>query len=238
MANTIRIHKQAGTKKDAIRVNTSSDIPEFLKSTISIEDGQVKLLCVEGFEVAPLGSVIGYEDSKKTSTGWNAWCIGNAATNLVERDGIFYKKATILTAQQVNDEAPDFVEGANIRHNSDGSWTIVTDWGESTGFPGEAYWVLYGQKADGTPMPTFSLRRKSLTKTTSSAMKATTISDGSLKSTLLNTESPLTMISFVKVNKKIQRFLLICRNLCFSYISMLGLLRQVHIILHPYFTNS
>ena len=83
--------------------------------------------------------------------GWNAWCIGNAATNLIERDGIFYKKATILTAQQVNDEAPDFLEGANIRHNSDGSWTIVTDWGESTGFPGEAYWVLYGQKADGTP---------------------------------------------------------------------------------------
>ena len=151
MTNTIRIHKQAGAKKDAIRVTTANDIPEFLKSTIAIEDGQVKLVCVEGSEVAPLGSVIGYEESEKTSTGWNAWCIGNAATNLIERDGIFYKKATILTAQQVNDETPDFLEGANIRHNSDGSWTIVTDWGESTGFPGEAYWVLYGQKADGTP---------------------------------------------------------------------------------------
>ena len=125
MTNTIRIHKQAGAKKDAIRVNTINNIPEFLKSTITIEDGQVKLVCVEGVEVAPLGSVIGYEESEKTSTGWNAWCIGN--------------------------EAPDFLEGANIRHNSDGSWTIVTDWGESTGFPGEAYWVLYGQKADGTP---------------------------------------------------------------------------------------
>lgn len=151
MTNTIRIHKQAGAKKDAIRVNTINNIPEFLKSTITIEDGQVKLVCVEGVEVAPLGSVIGYEESEKTSTGWNAWCIGNAATNLIERDGIFYKKATILTAQQVNDEAPDFLEGANIRHNFDGSWTIVTDCGESTGFPGEAYWVLYGQKADGTP---------------------------------------------------------------------------------------
>ena len=98
MTNTIRIHKQAGAKKDAIRVNTGKDIPEFLRSTIAIEGGQVKLVCVEGAEVAPLGSVIGYEESEKTSTGWNAWCIGNAATNLIERDGIFYKKATILTA--------------------------------------------------------------------------------------------------------------------------------------------
>ena len=123
MTNTIRIHKQAGAKKDAIRVNTGKDIPEFLRSTIAIEGGQVKLVCVEGAEVAPLGSVIGYEESEKTSTGWNAWCIGNAATNLIERDGVFYKKATILTAQQVSDEAPEFLEGANIRHNSDGSWT-------------------------------------------------------------------------------------------------------------------
>lgn len=68
----IFIHKQAGQKKDAVRVNTASDIPEFLT-------------------------------------------------------------------------------GAQIRHNEDGSWTIKTDWGESTGFPGSAYWVLYRTKADGTP---------------------------------------------------------------------------------------
>ena len=151
MTNTIRIHKEAGAKKDAIRANTAKDIPDFLKSTIALEGGQVKLVSVEGTEFASLGSVNGYEESEKTSTGWNTWCIGNAATNLIERDGIFYKKATVFTAQKVNDKVPDFLEGANIRHNSDGSWTIVTDWGESTGFPGEAYWVLYGQKADGTP---------------------------------------------------------------------------------------
>ena len=67
MTNTIRIHKQSGAKKDAIRVNTASDIPEFLKSTIAIEDGQVKLVCVEGSELAPLGSVIGPEQSEDTS---------------------------------------------------------------------------------------------------------------------------------------------------------------------------
>ncbi len=50
MTNTIRIHKEAVAKKDAIRVNTAKDIPDFLKSTIALEGGQVKLVCVEGTE--------------------------------------------------------------------------------------------------------------------------------------------------------------------------------------------
>lgn len=80
MANIIRIHKQAGQKKDAVRVTTLTDIPEFLKETIKIEGENLILVCVEGTETAPLGSVIGYEESSKTSTGWNTWCIGNAST--------------------------------------------------------------------------------------------------------------------------------------------------------------
>lgn len=30
--------------------------------------------------------------------------------------------------------------------NEDGSWSIKTDWGESKGYPYEAYWILYGRK--------------------------------------------------------------------------------------------
>lgn len=56
----INIHKQAGQKKDAIRINSIADIPEFLKETITIKDNQINLVCVEGTETAPLGSVIGY----------------------------------------------------------------------------------------------------------------------------------------------------------------------------------
>lgn len=150
MAKTIFIHKMAGQKKDAVRVNTGSDIPEFLKDTIKVESESLILTCVEGTETAPLGSVIGYEESEKTGTGWNTWVIGNADTNLIEIDGVFYKKATIMKAQKVDEKFPLFLEGADIRHNDDGSWTIKTDWGESTGFPGEAYWVLYGAKKDGS----------------------------------------------------------------------------------------
>ena len=42
------------------------------------------------------------------------------------------------------------MEGAATKQNADSSWTIQTDWGESTGYPGKAYWVLYGTKADGS----------------------------------------------------------------------------------------
>ena len=149
---SILIHKQAGTRKDAVRVNVVSDIPEFLRGSINIVDDSIYLTCVEGDETCPIGSVIGYEESEKTSTGWNCWCIGNADANLVEIDGVFYKKATVMPAELIaHFGIPKFLEGADIVRNEDGSWSIKTDWGLSTGVPGQAYWVLYGVKADGTP---------------------------------------------------------------------------------------
>ena len=151
MAKSINIHKQAGQKKDAIRITTVADIPDFLRSSIDIANGTLYLTCVEGNQTCPLGSVVGYEASDKTSTGYNCWCIGNAETNLVEINGVFYKKATVMPAMAVTDEFPAFLEGADITHNPDGSWSIRTDWGVSTGLPGLAYWVRYGTKADGSP---------------------------------------------------------------------------------------
>lgn len=151
-AKVIFIHKEANVKKDAIRVTKAKDIPEFLKQSIQIIDGKINLQCVEGDETAPLGEVIGYERSEKTASGWNCWVIGNASTNLVEKYGVFYKKATIMKAALVTEfEIPSFLSGADVRKNRDGSWTIKTSWGESTGFPGESYWILYGKNEDGTP---------------------------------------------------------------------------------------
>ena len=148
----ILIHKEAGTKKDAVRVTKESNIPDFLKEAITIVDGRIQLQCVEGTENADFGAVIGYEVSENTPSGYNCWVIGNASTNLVEKNGVFYKKATVMKAQLVEkNKIPDFLQGAEVRKNEDGSWTIKTSWGESTGFPGECYWVLYGTNEDGTP---------------------------------------------------------------------------------------
>ncbi len=147
----LRIHKAAGSKKDAVRVNTAQDIPEFLRGSIRVVEGKLALTCVEGDEVAPLGAVIGYEPSKKTATGWNTWWIANEATNLVEVDGTFYAKATVLEAEPMTDQPPTILKGANIWRNPDGSWSYGASWGTQTGWPGQAYWVRSGFAPDGTP---------------------------------------------------------------------------------------
>ena len=151
MSNEIFIRKEAGKKKDAIRVNSEADIPAELKDTIKIVDGQLELDCTEGIEHAPLGSVIGYEVSANTKSGMNAWNIANYKDSLVEKDGVFYTKAAINRAQKIGDELPAFMEGADVVKNEDGSYTVTTDWGQSTGYPEEAYFVCYGQKPDGKP---------------------------------------------------------------------------------------
>lgn len=150
MKNIIYIHKTAG-KKDAVRISSSADIPEFLQETITIRGEKIHLGCVEGDEVCPLGSVIGWEQSNSTATGYNCWCIGNAAESLIEKDGTFYKKPVIYKAAPLGETAPDFIRGANADKFPGGIWKVKTDWGESSGKIGEAYWVLYGIKADGTP---------------------------------------------------------------------------------------
>ena len=148
----IRVHKVAGQKKDAFRANSEESIPSFLREsgTVTFHGDHFTLVCTEGDEVAPLGAVIGWEESQATPTGWNTWVIGNT-TNLIEVDGTFYKKATVLMAAPVTEEFPTFLEGAPIEHNADGSWSITTDWGKSHGFPGKAYWIRYGTKPDGKP---------------------------------------------------------------------------------------
>lgn len=142
MNDIIFVHKQAGAKKDAVRVSNNADIPEFLKEAVRVNGDKLEIECVEGNETTNFGEVIGYEKSEKTKSGYNCWVIGNASTNLIEKDGVFYKKATVMRAAQVTEDSiPSFLEGAEVRQNEDKSWTIKTDWGESTGRPYEAYSV-------------------------------------------------------------------------------------------------
>lgn len=148
LEEVVLLHKLAGQRKDAFRVESAESIPEFLRDTVVFDGKEVSLVCVEGTEKVPKGSVIGFEKSNQTSTGWNAWCIGNARESLVEIDGVFYKKAMVVRAQKISEVFPEFLRGAKIRRNPDGSWTIKTSWGESTGFPGKAYWVLYGRNGE------------------------------------------------------------------------------------------
>ncbi len=65
------------------------------------------------------------------------------------RHGFCPDEKTVMRAQLVSDNYPEFINGADIWRNDDGSWSIETDWGTSTGFPGRAYWLQYGTKPDG-----------------------------------------------------------------------------------------
>lgn len=151
-STTIAIHKMAGVKKDAVRVSCEDDIPDFLFGTVTIDPfaGKIVLACIEGEQRCPLGSVIAFEKAD-TPTGWNAWHKANADTTLVEVEGVFYEKPQTSQAQEMTDIFPSFLNGADIWRNKDGSWSIQTPWGVSTGMPGKAYWVRYGTREDGTP---------------------------------------------------------------------------------------
>ena len=58
--------------KDAVRINSEQDIPDFLKDTIRIEGDKIISLAAEGYNEALLGSVIGFDQHAPTETGKGA----------------------------------------------------------------------------------------------------------------------------------------------------------------------
>lgn len=158
-------------KKDAFRAD---NIPENLACNVSVsteDDGSgiVTILCVEGIQHVPFAngdelhnivvaweeseSEVKTEDGEAIKTGYNAWHKANAATTLVEIDGVFYaNKVNVVKMQLITDseEVPELVSGAEVSRNGD-AWVIKTDWGESSGKPNEAIWVRYGTKESGVP---------------------------------------------------------------------------------------
>ena len=115
-------------QKDAIRINSESDIPEFLKGTIMIEDDQIKMLSAEGVTTAPLGQVVGFDRKAPTRTGCGAWPLREGT--YVEQDGKFYPTADICQAERV--EPPFSIEtkyGVMILKEGEHGLLITTSYG-------------------------------------------------------------------------------------------------------------
>ena len=55
--------KKYPKEKDAIRINSESDIPDSLKDTIHIEGDEIVALATEGYNRSPVGSVIGFDQT-------------------------------------------------------------------------------------------------------------------------------------------------------------------------------
>jgi len=147
---TFCIQKDA-VEKAAFRLRTAADIPAFLAKTVrKRSDGKFALDCLEGEETASAGVVIAYEKETRTKSGWNAWVIADES-RILEKDGKIYSRPKVTEAALIGDRLPSFMDGADVVRNSDGSYTVTTDWGKSSGKPGDGLFVRYGTKADGTP---------------------------------------------------------------------------------------
>jgi hypothetical protein len=142
--------QKIGKKKDAIRINSEKDIPDFLKDTVEIKDGQVWTHTAEGVMSAPVGKIFGFEKSEVTGTGYGAWCIADES-RVKEVDGVFYAAPKVTEAEIISDDIPDWLKNSDkLTKNDDGSYSLQTDWGISKGEPGQALFVKYGVKEDGS----------------------------------------------------------------------------------------
>ena len=143
---------QKGAKeKTAFRLRTAADIPAFLAKTVRKRlDGKFALDCLEGEETAPAGVIIAYEKEPRTRSGWNSWVIADES-RIIEKDGKIYARPKVTEAALIGSRLPSFMDGADVTRNDDGSYTVTTDWGRSSGKPGDGLFVRYGTKADGKP---------------------------------------------------------------------------------------
>lgn len=155
MYKTIRIQTPAvAQQSNAVEISTLSTIPSFLREAVILGNHRLWLDNVDGCKSAPMGSVIGYEKSDQTASGYNCWFIGQTGIDLVKIDGVFYTKPPIIHAMLIpaKDEVkPVWVNSCNLSYNGDGTVTLKTDTGNLTGRIGIDFILNYGMKRNGKP---------------------------------------------------------------------------------------
>lgn len=153
MYETIRIHSPAiAHQSNAVEVSTLSTIPEFLREAITLENYRLLLDNAQGYKSVPLGSVICYEKSDKTLSGYNCWSIGQIDIDLVKINGIFYKKPHIIHAMLIpaEDEAkPVWVNSCKLTYNGDGTATLNLENKSVSGRIGIDFILCHGMRKNG-----------------------------------------------------------------------------------------
>lgn len=145
------IKKLGGERTNIARVCSEADIPAELKNSIVINGGKIELAtCKEGKEVCDLGLYVAWEKSDKSPTGWNCWCKTNGFDTIDEVNGRYFERTQPVQAQVIvfGDSIPDFMSGATIDTEEDGTVHLTAEWGVQTAHPGEKYMYLAYQ--DGT----------------------------------------------------------------------------------------
>lgn len=155
MYDIIYIHSRpVEHQHNAVEISTLSTIPEHLRKAISIVNCELWLDNENGCMTVPMGSVICYEKSDVTESGYNCWSIGRLGINLAKVDGIFYTKPTLIHAMLIpakEDVKPVWVNACNLTYNGDGTVTMKTDYGQATGRVGIDFILCHGMKEDSKP---------------------------------------------------------------------------------------
>lgn len=155
MYETICIHSpDVAHQSNAIEIYTLSSIPEFLQDAITLENHRLWLDNVKGCKSAPLGSVICYEKSDQTASGYNCWSIGQVGINLIKVDGSFYTTPRIIHAMLIpseDDAKPIWVNSCKLTYNGDGTATLKLEDRSVSGRIGIDFILCRGMKKDGKP---------------------------------------------------------------------------------------
>lgn len=152
MYNTIRIHLPAVALPDnVVKISTFSTIPAELREAVQIVNCELWLDTNDGIKTAPSGSLVCFEKSEQTPSGYNCWVVATPHTALVKVDGKTCVKPSILHAMLIpdKDEAkPLWVNGCNLTYNGDGTATLKTENGCVSGRIGIDFLLCHGLKKD------------------------------------------------------------------------------------------
>lgn len=143
----IFIRRKVGRKIQAVRVNCESDIPGFLKETITVdENGEATVVCSrDHVTVRKLPLVIMYvrTPNPRCPSGYSALPVPDPEDTLVEVNGVFYERPTdVFKTKLVGETMPEFLNDLRA-FRLDDTWYVHTkDDSLRYGKIGCAYWAI------------------------------------------------------------------------------------------------
>lgn len=150
MFNINRIHTRPVALPDnVVKITTTSSIPAELKGAIRVINCKVQIDTIDGIKTVPTSSLICFEKSNQTPSGYNCWLVAGPHTNLITIDGTLHIKPPITHAMLIPDKEearPLWVARTNITYNGNGTATIHTADGDFSGRIGVDFLLCHGMK--------------------------------------------------------------------------------------------
>lgn len=139
--NKLFIRKVPGYKIQGMRINSVNDIPSFLQKYVRVDEKNI-FLHFGKETIAPLNSVIIYDYLEPCLL--NCSLFETLPEDILEKDGVFYKKSPVMQAAKIEEQLPDFMKNARITYYKD-SYVVSIRGGVALIKPNrEGYFCLYG----------------------------------------------------------------------------------------------